>query len=187
MNFSYQFELPVPVAHAWATLMDIPRVTPCMPGATIESSDGDNHVGKIKVKLGPIELTYRGTVTLIKRDDALHQAQVEVVAKEIKGAGAAKATLTLAAADSGADGTRVSVESDFSISGKAAQFGRGVVDDVAAAMMDQFAQRLARLLRQEGAALQAEPMPSANADSMTTDRAEPAVVTQVDLPPPRAL
>ncbi|TYK71025.1 hypothetical protein FSY45_24165 [Comamonas sp. Z1] len=161
MNFSYQFELPVPVERAWATLMDIPRVAPCMPGATIESSDGNNHIGKVRVKLGPIELTYRGAVTLVERDDAQHQARVNVVAKEIKGAGAAKAELTLAAAESSPGTTKVSVSSEFSISGKAAQFGRGVVDEVAAVMMGQFAERLSRLLQQPDAAPAPAPVTTA--------------------------
>ncbi|CAM5275332.1 hypothetical protein AFAE65S_00201 [Alcaligenes phenolicus] len=187
MNFSYQFELPVPVERAWATLMDIPRVAPCMPGAAIESSDGSNHIGKVRVKLGPIELTYRGAVTLIERDDVQHRARVTVVAKEIKGAGAAKAELTLEATESEQGSTKVSVSSEFSISGKAAQFGRGVVDEVAALMMDQFAQRLAHLLQQEDvpsqptlaeATVTVTPAAALNATSTASAEATTQSVTQ---------
>ena len=159
MNFDYQFDLPVPVERVWATLMDIPRVAPCMPGASIETSDGNSHIGKVRVKLGPIELTYRGAVTLVQRDDVQHKANVNVVAKEINGAGAARADLTLGVTEFAPGSARVSVSSEFSISGKAAQFGRGVVDEVAALMMGQFAERLARLLQEEDAPSTQAPTP----------------------------
>ncbi|HDR8923045.1 SRPBCC family protein [Burkholderia aenigmatica] len=145
MNFQYQFELGVPVDEAWAVLMDVPNVAPCLPGAAIESGENGDYVGRVKVKLGPIEMTYRGDVKFVERDDAAQHAVINVAAKEVKGGGAAKAVLTLDVAPAGS-GARVSVGSEFTVSGKAAQFGRGVMDEVGEKLMGEFAVRLSKLI-----------------------------------------
>ena len=151
MNFQYRFKLAVPVDQAWGVLMDVKRIASCLPGAAIESGEGNDYVGRIKVKLGPIELTYRGTVTFIERDDAAKRAVINVAAKEVKGGGAAKATLTLSASASGTE-TEVDVGSDFTVSGKPAQFGRGVMEEVGEKLMAEFASRLSKLIATDSAA-----------------------------------
>lgn len=141
MNFAYTLKLDLPLDEAWSTLMDIERIAPCMPGAKIESRNGDTYTGRLKVKLGPMELTYRGDIQFIERDDAAKRAVVDAQAKEIKGRGAAKSQITIVGT-SAAGGTEVRVESEFSVSGKAAQFGRGVMEEVGEKLMDDFARRL---------------------------------------------
>lgn len=161
MNFQYRFKLGVPIGKACAVLMDVKRIAPCLPGAAIESGEGDNYVGRVKVKLGPIELTYRGAVVFVERDDAAKRAVIDVAAKEVKGGGAAKATLTLDVAASG-DETEVSVGSEFTVSGKAAQFGRGVMEEVGEKLMAEFAARLSKLIAADNevaAATSPEPEP----------------------------
>lgn len=142
MNIKYQFVLPVTPEKAWAVLMDIPSVAPCMPGATLESSEGEEHTGRIKVKLGPIDMTFRGNIKFKERDDQQRRAVLEAAANEMKGGGSTKATVVyyVEPADSG---SKISVESDFTVSGKAAQFGGGVIDSVGKKLIDQFATRLA--------------------------------------------
>lgn len=193
MNFQYQFKLGVPVDKAWAVLMDVKRVAPCLPGAAIESGEGDNYVGRVKVKLGPIELTYRGDVTFVERDDAAKRAVINVAAKEVKGAGAAKATLTLDVAASGAQ-TEVSVGSEFTVSGKAAQFGRGVMEEVGEKLMAEFAARLSKLIAadNEAAAVSASvpaPEPAAVQESTVvafpTAQAAPSEPAQTPAPAQR--
>ena len=119
MNFAYTLKLDLPLDEAWSTLMDIERIAPCMPGAKIESRDGDTYTGRLKVKLGPMELTYRGDIEFIERDDTAKRAVVDAQAKEIKGRGAAKSRITMAGT-SVAGGAEIHLESEFSVSGKAA-------------------------------------------------------------------
>jgi carbon monoxide dehydrogenase subunit G len=142
MNFDYVIKLDMSLEQAWETLMDIERIAPCMPGATIESHDGDDYVGRLKVKLGPMEMTYRGNIHFVERDDAAKTALIDAAAKEIKGRGAAKTQVSLrgAAVDQGSE---ITLSSEFTVSGKAAQFGRGVMEEVGEKLMGDFATRLA--------------------------------------------
>lgn len=141
MNFDYVIKLDIPLDQAWETLMDIERIAPCMPGATIESHDGDDYTGRLKVKLGPMEMTYRGNIHFVERDDTAKTALVDAAAKEIKGRGAAKTQVSLrgAAVDQGSE---ITLSSEFTVSGKAAQFGRGVMEEVGKKLMGDFATRL---------------------------------------------
>ncbi len=141
MNFEYVIKLDMPLEQAWETLMDIERIAPCMPGASIESHDGDDYTGRLKVKLGPMEMIYRGNIHFVERDDVAKTALIDAAAKEIKGRGAAKTQVSLrgAAVDNGSE---ITLLSEFQVSGKAAQFGRGVMEEVAEKLMGDFAQRL---------------------------------------------
>ncbi len=141
MNFDYVIKLDLPLDQAWETLMDIERIAPCMPGATIESHDGDDYTGRLKVKLGPMEMTYRGNIHFVERDDTAKTALVDAAAKEIKGRGAAKTQVSLRGAEVG-KGSEITLSSDFTVSGKAAQFGRGVMEEVGEKLMGDFATRL---------------------------------------------
>jgi carbon monoxide dehydrogenase subunit G len=142
------FEVPVPVAEAWSTLLDLPRVVPCLPGASLESADGDEFTGRVKVKLGPIQLTYAGTGRFLERDDVAHRAVIEGVGKDVRGGGTAKALVTATMLDKG-DYTEVSVVTDFTVTGKPAQFGRGIMQDVSTRLLNQFSANLSDQLTQE--------------------------------------
>jgi len=146
MQLEHSFTVPVPPAEAWRVLLDLQRVAPCMPGATLESVTGTEFAGRVKVKVGPITVTYRGTGRFTERDDAGLRTTVEAKAKETRGTGTAAATVRahLTAADGG--DTRVDVTTDLAITGKPAQFGRGVMADIGSKLIGQFAACLAEEL-----------------------------------------
>lgn len=149
MNFKYSFRLPVPADRAWPILLDLRRVAPCMPGAAIESGEDDEYVGRVKVKIGPIEMTYRGDLRFIERDDAAHRLQVRGTGREIRGGGEAKVVANMQVRPDG-EACEVSIDSDYVLSGRAAQFGTGLIDEIGAKLMKEFVVRLERLLRDDG-------------------------------------
>jgi carbon monoxide dehydrogenase subunit G len=143
MDLQNSFTVPSDIDTAWKTLLDVERVAPCMPGATLESVDGDEMTGKVKVKLGPVTMTYGGKARFVSRDEEGHTAVIEGTGKETRGTGTAKALVTTRLVSEGPEVTRVDVTTDLTITGKAAQFGRGVMQDVAGRIIDQFAGNLA--------------------------------------------
>ena len=160
MNFKYSFRLPVPAERAWPILLDLRRVAPCMPGAAIESGQDDEYVGRVKVKIGPIEMTYRGDLRFIERDDAAHRLQVRGTGREIRGGGEAKVISTMQVRPDG-DACEVSIDSEYALSGRAAQFGTGLIDEIGAKLMKEFVVRLERLLRDGEAVAAPSAAPSA--------------------------
>jgi len=141
MNLENEFTVPVPVDEAWQVLLDVQRVAPCMPGATLTSVDGDDFTGTVKVKVGPITVTYNGQAKFLSKDDATHRAVIEAKGKESRGSGTAGATVTAQLVGEGST-TKVRVETDLNVTGRPAQFGRGVMAEVAAKLIDQFAKCL---------------------------------------------
>ncbi|HET6818566.1 MAG TPA: SRPBCC family protein [Mycobacteriales bacterium] len=141
MNLENEFTVPVPVDEAWQVLLDVERVAPCMPGATLTSVDGDEFTGTVKVKVGPITVTYKGEAKFLSKDDATHSAVIEAKGKESRGSGTAGATVTTTLVGEGAR-TKVRVVTDLNVTGRPAQFGRGVMSEVAAKLIDQFAKCL---------------------------------------------
>jgi uncharacterized protein len=174
MRLEHSFTVPVPVGTAWATLLDLPRIAPCMPGATLTGVEGDTFTGTVKVKLGPIALTYQGKGRFVERDEAAHRVVIEASGKDTRSAGTAAATVTAALTADG-DKTRVDVTTDLSITGKPAQFGRGMIADVSAKLIGQFADCVATTLT-AGAEPEAPESPpvESKADS-TADAEAPAV------------
>ncbi|MCQ4079573.1 SRPBCC family protein [Streptomyces sp. RB6PN25] len=142
MELRHEFTVPVPVEEAWQALLDIERVAPCMPGATVDGVEGDDVSGSVKVKVGPVTLTYRGTATFTKKDADTHRLVLSARGKEIRGQGTAKATVTgmLREQDGG---TAVAVVTDLSVTGRPAQFGRGVMAEVSDKLVGRFAACLA--------------------------------------------
>jgi carbon monoxide dehydrogenase subunit G len=134
--------VPAPVDQAWDVLLDVGRVAPCLPGAAIESSDGDEHVGTMRVKIGPITASYRGTLRIETADREARRAVMRAQAADAGGQGTAAATIT-STMEPVPEGTRVRVQTEMQITGPAAQFGRGVMQDVSAKMMGRFAACLA--------------------------------------------
>jgi carbon monoxide dehydrogenase subunit G len=139
------FTVPVPVDEAWRVLLDIERIAPCMPGAALDSVSGDDFTGRVKVKLGPINLTYQGKASFIEKDEAAHKAVIDARGKDQRGNGTAAAVVTAKLQAEGSI-TRVDVLTDLNITGRPAQFGRGVMTDVGNKLLGQFADKLAAQL-----------------------------------------
>ncbi|SCX43827.1 Carbon monoxide dehydrogenase subunit G [Klenkia marina] len=145
MQLENSFLVPVPVDDAWKVLLDIERIAPCMPGAALDSVDGDDFTGRVKVKLGPINLTYAGKASFIEKDEENHKAVIDARGKDQRGNGTAAAVVTAVLKSEG-DSTRVDVLTDLNITGRPAQFGRGVMTDVGNKLLGQFADKLAAQL-----------------------------------------
>lgn len=145
MELTHDFTVPAPIEQAWETFMDLERVGGCFPGATVTSVEGDSFSGTVKVKLGPIALQYNGSGKFVERDDANRKAVLEAKGKDRRGNGTAGATVTVHMSP-GTNETRIDVTTDLSITGKPAQFGRGVMQDVAGRLVDQFADNLAAMV-----------------------------------------
>jgi carbon monoxide dehydrogenase subunit G len=142
MELENSFTVPADVDTAWQTLLDVQAIAPCMPGATLDSVNGDEFSGKVKVKLGPVSMVYGGEAKFLSTDEATHTAVIEGTGKESRGTGTAQANVTVALTAEGATSTRVDVSTDLMITGKAAQFGKGVMQDVAGRLVGQFASNL---------------------------------------------
>jgi carbon monoxide dehydrogenase subunit G len=139
------FTVPVPVDEAWRVLLDIERIAPCMPGAALDTVTGDEFTGRVKVKLGPINLTYQGKAAFVEKDEAAHRAVIDARGKDQRGNGTASAVITANLQGEG-EVTRVHVLTDLNITGRPAQFGRGVMTDVGNKLLGQFADKLAAQL-----------------------------------------
>ena len=157
MKLENEFTVPAPVEQAWAVLLDVERVAPCLPGAAIEGSEGDEHKGTMTIKIGPITTRYAGTVRIEEADEATRRAVMRAQARDSRGQGTAAATIT-STMEAVESGTRVRVETDMRVTGPAAQFGRGVMQDVSAKLMGRFADCLAEQLG--GAPVTAEAAPA---------------------------
>ncbi len=156
MDLAHRFSVPTRVEETWAHFQDIASVAECFPGAQVSSAEGDSFTGSVKVKLGPIALVYNGSGTFVEKDDAAHRLVVDAKGKDKRGNGTAgaKVTLTMATTESG--GTDVEVRTDLAVTGKPAQFGRGVMQDVSDKLLGQFVACLEQRLGTD-AASPAEP------------------------------
>ena len=159
MELEHSFTVPVPEERAWEVLMDVNRVAPCMPGASLDSVEGDDIKGRIKVKVGPIAMTYAGTAHFTERDEQNHVIVLEASGKETRGAGTASATVRSTLQEQGAQ-THVVVNTTLNVTGRPAQFGRGVMAEVGGKLIGIFASNLAEML----AADSAQPADSGGAD-----------------------
>jgi carbon monoxide dehydrogenase subunit G len=151
MELEHSFSVPVPEERAWEVLMDVERIAPCMPGASLDSVNGDEIKGRIKVKVGPIQMTYAGSAKFTERDPAAHVITLEASGKETRGAGTASAKVRSTLEGAG-DQTHVIVHTSLNVTGKPAQFGRGVLTEVGSRLIDIFADNLAAMLAAEPAA-----------------------------------
>jgi carbon monoxide dehydrogenase subunit G len=156
MQLEHSFTVPVGVEEAWRVLLDIERVAPCMPGATLESIDGDAFTGTVKVRVGPIALQYRGKASFLEKDEAAHRAIMDAQGSDTRGNGTAAAKVSTSLQADGSE-TRVDVVTDLSVTGKPAQFGRGMIADVSNKLIGQFAECLARQLSGPSDAAEASP------------------------------
>lgn len=138
MELTHRFTVPTGVAETWAHFQDIASVAECFPGATVASVEGESFSGSVKVKLGPIALVYNGSGTFVEKDEAAHRFVVDAKGKDKRGNGTAGATVTLQMVPADGGATDVEVVTDLSITGKPAQFGRGVMQDVSDKLLGQF-------------------------------------------------
>ncbi|MEO9151517.1 MAG: SRPBCC family protein [Lapillicoccus sp.] len=138
MDLHHSFTVPADAETAWATLMDLEGVAGCFPGAAVTSVEDDSFTGTVKIKLGPIALVYAGSGTFVERDDAAHRAVIDAKGKDKRGNGTAGASVTLLVTDVPSGGSEVDVTTDLNVTGKPAQFGRGVMQDVSDKLLGQF-------------------------------------------------
>ena len=136
-----EFTVEAPVEQAWETLLDLERITPCLPGAALEEESGDEYKGTMTIRLGPVTQKYNGTVSFEETDEESHRAVLKADGKDARGQGTASATITSTLSEEDGE-TRVRVETDMHLTGRAAQFGRGVQQEVATKLINQFAECL---------------------------------------------
>ena len=147
MQLENTFTIDAPIEKAWEALNTPETVAPCFPGATLTEYEGDTFTGTVKVKLGPISLTYKGKGVYKERDDAAHRVVIDATGRDSRGNGTAEATVTGTMVADGPDKTSVTMVTDMKITGRPAQFGRGVISDVADKIIGQFAACVASKLQ----------------------------------------
>jgi len=188
MELTHRFSVPASIDVTWAAFNDLEGVAPCFPGATLGSVEGDDFTGSVKVKLGPIAMLYNGTGRFVERDEANHRAVIEAMGKDKRGNGTAAATVVAQLTPDGS-GTAVEVTTDLSITGKPAQFGRGVIQDVSDKLLGIFVDCIADTLgpdsEQSAAAPAAAAAPATEAPSERSSDAASAVPGPTVPEPPR--
>jgi carbon monoxide dehydrogenase subunit G len=177
VELTHSFTVPASVEDTWATFMDLERVGGCFPGATVTELTDDGFAGTVKVKLGPIALQYAGSGTFVERDDVARRAVIEAKGKDKRGNGTAGATVRIQLADAGEGSTRADVVTELAVTGKPAQFGRGVMQDVSDKLLQQFIDCIEGSIGSVGsAAPAAEPVPAAGAAVTSAPEDEPSGV-----------
>ncbi len=171
MELRHSFTVPTTPDDAWSLFMDLEQVGGCFPGATVTEVNDDGFSGTVKVKLGPIQLLYTGSGSFVEKDEAARRAVIEAKGKDKRGNGTAGAMVTLVLQPDG-DGTRADVTTDLSVTGKPAQFGRGVMQDVSDKLLGQF---IACVERQLGAA---PPPPEATVQDRAEAATRPEIITE---------
>jgi uncharacterized protein len=170
IELDHSFTVPVPPDQAWDVLLDVETIAPCMPGATVDEVDGDVVNGRIKVKVGPVSLTYKGTAKFTERNPETRVVVVEAAGKETRGAGTASATVRASLApEASGSGTEVTMHTTMNVTGRPAQFGRGVMVEVGGKLVEQFAANLAQLIAGDtGSAVSAGEAGSGDAGTSAT-------------------
>jgi uncharacterized protein len=146
VELEHRFEVPVGIETAWETLLDMNKVGPCFPGATLDTVDGDNFTGSVKIKLGPIQLVYKGKAKIVEKDAAAHRAKIEATGNAARSASTAAMLVTATATALSPSRTAVDLVTTLSITGRPAQFGRGVMVEVGNKLIGQFADSVSQQL-----------------------------------------
>jgi uncharacterized protein len=173
MQLEHRFTVPASIDVAWDALMDLESVGSCFPGATVTSVEGDEFSGTCKIKLGPISMQYAGSGKFTERDDSSHRAVIEAKGKDKRGNGTAAVTVTTSLTAESEERTAVEVDTDLNITGKPAQFGRGVIQDVSDKLLGQFTECLESKIGaadDQGAAAESAP-------ASVPESAEPAAAS----------
>ena len=186
MELINTFDVSVPVETAWKVLTDVERIAPCLPGAQLQEIEGDEYRGIVKVKVGPIQAQYKGKAVFVERDDTAFRAVLEASGRDTRGQGNASATIT--AQLEGAGGTtHVTVTTDLTVTGKVAQFGRGVLADVSAKILTQFVDNLEKTVLVDDAPVIADEAPTAPASGDSSPSEEAPTIRRIDQPEPEAI
>jgi carbon monoxide dehydrogenase subunit G len=201
MDLNHEFTVEVPVDDAWRILTDVERIAPCLPGAQLQEIEGDTYRGAVKVKVGPIQAQFKGQASFVERDDVAHKAVLKGEGRDIGGKGNASALITAELTSLTATSTTVKVNTDLSITGKVAQFGRGAMADISDKLLAQFVVNLNALIAagdvapaapaqapadEAPAAPVAESAPAAETPAAPAAPAEPAI-RKIDAPEAEAL
>jgi uncharacterized protein len=169
MDFSNEFRVSLPVESAWELFNDVERLAPCMPGATLTGVDGDEFHGTVKVKVGPVTVMYKGVASFEERDAANRTVRLKAAGRETRGQGNAEAHITVRLAEDGdGDGTQVSVETRLSVTGKVAQFGKSVMEEISRKLLGQFTTCL-----EDRLAAEREPAPEPPTDAAAEPTPQP--------------
>jgi hypothetical protein len=179
MKLEHDFEVEAGLADAWPLLLDLERIAPCMPGAQLQEIDGDEYRGIVKVKVGPITAQYRGVARVVEADEAARRVVLRAEGRDTRGQGNAAADIVATLQSEGSK-TRVHVDTDLNVTGKVAQFGRGVMADVSAKLMDQFVSCLSTTVLSGGGGLADGAAPAQPAASAPGPEPSPAPAS----PPP---
>jgi carbon monoxide dehydrogenase subunit G len=181
MDLTHSFTVPTSVDDAWALFMDLEAVGGCFPGATVTEVTDDGFTGTVKVKLGPIALVYAGAGSFVERDDSAHRAVLEAKGKDKRGNGTAGAKVTIQLTADGS-GTRADVTTDLAITGKPAQFGRGVMQDVSDKLLGQFVACIEKRLGAPEAEPESEPATESRPESRPEPQPEEAAAPAASAP-----
>lgn len=189
MQIKNSFTVPLPADRAWETLLDIPYIAPCMPGARLTGSEGEDvHDGEVAVRLGPVLLTFKGRAQFVEKDAAAKRATVKAQGRDVKGRGNASANVLFALAEEG-ERTRVDITTDLNLTGAVAQYGRGagMITDLSNHLIGEFARNLEAKLESEGAAAPAAVSSQPAASEGDAEGAAPeAAGSERDEPAPAA-
>jgi carbon monoxide dehydrogenase subunit G len=191
MELSNSFEVKAPIDEAWIIINDVERIAPCLPGAQLQEIEGDEYRGAVKVKVGPITAQYKGAATFVEQDKENYRVVLKGDGRDTRGAGNASALITATLVAVSDEVTRVDVNTDLKVTGKVAQFGRGVMADISGKLMGQFAENLEELLASDG---EGESSAQGAAVSSTDDSSasnaslgEPSGIRKINMPEPEAV
>lgn len=198
MDLNHQFTVAVPVEDAWKILTDLERIAPCLPGAQLQEVEGDIYRGVVKIKVGPIQAQFKGQASFVERNDAAHKAVLKGEGRDTGGKGNASALITAEMTAVDATSTSVTVNTDLSITGKVAQFGRGAMADISDKLLGQFVENLNTMILSGGdtsasaGAPASEPTPavaqeSSEGTAAPTAQDAPSGVRKIDAPEAEAL
>ena len=179
MDLNHQFTVAVPVEDAWRILTDVERIAPCLPGAQLQEIEGDTYRGIVKVKVGPIQAQFKGQANFIERDDVAHKVVLKGEGRDTTGKGNAAAVITAEMTAVDVSSTSVTVNTDLSVTGKVAQFGRGAMADISDKLLAQFVVNLNTLIAEQPATAAAPAVEQAPTDGVRT--IESADVAPLDL------
>jgi carbon monoxide dehydrogenase subunit G len=179
MDLNHQFTVAVPVEDAWRILTDVERIAPCLPGAQLQEIEGETYRGVVKVKVGPIQAQFKGQASFIERDDAAHKVVLKGEGRDTTGKGNAAAVITAEMTAVDASNTSVTVNTDLSVTGKVAQFGRGAMADISDKLLAQFVVNLNALIAEQPATAAPAAKEAAQTDGVRT--IESAEVAPLDL------
>jgi uncharacterized protein len=184
MDLNHQFTVAVPVEDAWRILTNVELIAPCLPGAQLQEIEGDTYRGIVKVKVGPIQAQFKGQANFLERDDIAHKVVLKGEGRDTGGKGNASAIITAEMTSVTADTTEVTVNTDLSITGKVAQFGRGAMADISDKILAQFVENLNTLIADtpEVASTPAPAQTSAPEDEPEAVTSAPTAVRTIDGP-----